>query len=195
MLKRTLVTAATLALVADPSLAHVGSVAHASLATGFLHPFSGADHVLAMVAVGLFAAMSGGRARLVVPVVFVCLMLTGFAASQYGISFPLVEPAILASVVVMGLLVAFARPASTSVAAGIGGTVALFHGYAHGTEIGDASMLAYSAGFSLASTALIFAGVGLFMVARKTMTGRSGWIAMRLVGAATVAGGLGLIAA
>lgn len=193
MLKRTATAAAILTLVASPSLAHVGSVAHGSLITGFLHPLSGADHILAMVAVGLFSAMGGLRTRMVVPAVFVCSMLAGFSAALSGVSIPLVEPAILASVVLLGLLVTFAWPASTPVAAGIGGGVALVHGHAHGTEIGDASMLAYSFGFSLASLLLIFAGLGLSMIARQMTSERSRWISMRLAGAATVGGGLVLL--
>ncbi|MFP3590097.1 HupE/UreJ family protein, partial [Paraburkholderia sp. SIMBA_055] len=77
-----------------------------SFAAGFTHPLSGADHILAMVAVGLWASMLGGRALVVVPLSFVGVMLLGFVAALSGVTLPYVEPVILASVIVLGLLVA-----------------------------------------------------------------------------------------
>src|SRR5690606_18725043 len=102
---KVLAPVAAAALVASPALAHVGPGAHDSFAAGFGHPFSGLDHMLAMVAVGLWAAMLGGRALILVPAAFVGVMMLGFIAGAAGVPLPFVEPAILASVVVLGLLV------------------------------------------------------------------------------------------
>ena len=177
---------ATTALFATPALAHVGPEAHGVLA-GAAHPFAGADHVLAMVAVGLWAASLGGRAVAAVPAAFVAAMLAGFGLALAGVRLPVVEPVVLASVVVLGLAVAMAvRPAPALAAALVGG-FALFHGHAHGSELGGAGALAFGAGF-VAATALLHAvGIGLGRLA-----GARGALP-RLLGAGTALAGAGLI--
>jgi urease accessory protein len=141
-MKRTsLLIAVLLSLMASPAFAHLNPAEHGSFAAGFTHPLSGADHILAMVAVGLWASMLGGRALVIVPLSFVGVMLLGFVAALGGVSLPFVEPVILASVIVLGLLVAMAFRASTLTAALIVGFFAFFHGYAHGGEIGSAAFL------------------------------------------------------
>ncbi|NKB78598.1 HupE/UreJ family protein [Ochrobactrum daejeonense] len=156
----TVLTAAAFALVASPAFAHLDPAEHGSFAAGFTHPLSGADHILAMVAVGLWAAMLGGRALFAVPAAFVGVMLMGFTAALLDMSLPFVEPVILASVVVLGLLVALALPVSPVIGAAIAGFFALFHGHAHGGEIGGAAFLSYAAGFALATALLHVAGIG-----------------------------------
>src|SRR5690606_19576432 len=110
MKKTTVLAAVAMALTASPAFAHLNPAEHGSFAAGFTHPLSGADHILAMVAVGLWAAMLGGRALFVVPAAFVGVMLLGFVAALLGMPLPFVEPVILASVVVLGLMVALALP-------------------------------------------------------------------------------------
>ena len=151
-----------LALLLAPTaaLAHTGIGAHGSpLASGLLHPLLGPDHLLAMIAVGLFAAMTGGRAVWSFPASFVGAMLLGGLLGFEGAALPVVEPAILASVVVLGAAIAFAlRPPLTLACA----SIALFgaaHGYAHGLQAPGLGGLAYAAGFVISTAALH--GVGL----------------------------------
>src|SRR4051812_1979393 len=133
MLKRSGSAALFLALAATPALAHPGH--GASLAAGLAHPLSGADHLLAMVAVGLWAGLRGGKAAWAWPAAFVAAMLGGFALGQTGAPLPVVEPTILASVIVLGLLTAAGAKAPTLVGAALIGLFGLAHGFAHGSEV------------------------------------------------------------
>lgn len=194
-MKRTsLLIAVLLSLMASPALAHLNPAEHGSFAAGFTHPLSGADHILAMVAVGLWASMLGGRALVVVPLSFVGVMLLGFVAALSGVTLPYVEPVILASVIVLGLLVAMAFRASTLTAALIVGFFAFFHGYAHGGEIGSAAFLSYGAGFALATALLHAAGIGVGLATGRLLQGRTGQILMRIAGGFAALSGLYLMA-
>lgn len=194
-MKRTsLLIAVLLSLMASPAFAHLNPAEHGSFAAGFTHPLSGADHILAMVAVGLWASMLGGRALVIVPLSFVGVMLLGFVAALGGASLPYVEPVILASVIVLGLLVAMAFRASTLTAALIVGFFAFFHGYAHGGEIGSAAFLSYGAGFALATALLHAAGIGVGLAAGRMLQGRTGQIVMRIAGGFAALSGLYLMA-
>lgn len=153
------VVAAT--LMAAPAMAHLDPAAHGSVAAGFTHPLFGADHVLAMVAVGLWAAMLGGRAIWAVPAAFVGAMAVGFALSLLGMPLPMVEPLILASVIVMGVLVALAVKLPMAAGMAVVAALAVFHGHAHGSEMGGAGALAYLAGFASATALLHAAGIVL----------------------------------
>src|SRR5262245_63020513 len=110
-----------------------------SFVSGFAHPLHGADHLLAMVAVGVWGAMAGGRAIRVWPIAFVATMLAGFATAAAGFAVPLVEPATRSSVVVLGLMVALGTRAPLWSGAATIGVFAFFHGHAHGTEAASAS--------------------------------------------------------
>src|SRR5690606_32990283 len=112
--------------------AHVGAGATASFPAGLAHPFSGLDHMLAMVTVGLWATLRGGRALWAWPAAFVGVMLAGTALASMQVAMPLVEPGILASVVALGLLVALAIDLPVWSGALVVGLFALFHGHAHG---------------------------------------------------------------
>ncbi|KXO77885.1 HupE/UreJ family protein [Brucella anthropi] len=194
-MKRTsLLIAVLLSLMASPAFAHLNPAEHGSFAAGFTHPLSGADHILAMVAVGLWASMLGGRALVIVPLSFVGVMLLGFVAALGGVSLPFVEPVILASVIVLGLLVAMAFRASTLTAALIVGFFAFFHGYAHGGEIGSAAFLSYGAGFALATALLHAAGIGVGLAAGRMLQGRTGQVVMRIAGGFAALSGLYLMA-
>ncbi len=137
-------------------------------APGLAHPLSGLDHVLAMVAVGLWAAQIGGRARWAVPATFVGAMTLGGILGMAGIPVPFVEQGILVSVFLLGLLIAFAVRLPLAATAPLVGVFALCHGYAHGAEApAHASALTYSLGFILATTTLHAIGIGLGVMIQR----------------------------
>ncbi|HEV7607175.1 MAG TPA: HupE/UreJ family protein [Steroidobacteraceae bacterium] len=143
---------------------------NASLLAGFAHPIGGADHFLVMVAIGIWGALAGGRALWAWPLAFVSTTLVGFTVAMWGLQVPLVEPAIAASIVVLGLLIAFAVRAPVWLGAVIAGLFAFFHGHAHGTEALAAGVapIAYATGFSLATAALHALGIGAgLLIARS----------------------------
>ena len=184
MLKRISFTAALMTMAASPAFAHLDPAAHGSLMAGISHPLFGADHILAMVAVGIWASQIGGRAFWAVPVAFVSMMALGFGLAVAGMSLPFVEPAILASVIGLGLLVAAAVRLPVAASAAVVGIFALFHGHAHGGELGSAGALPFGLGF-LAATAALH-GTGLALGLGVT---RLGPALARILGIATVVGG------
>ena len=154
---------AALAALALPTVAdaHIGLHADGTLA-GLGHPFSGIDHILAMVAVGFWAATLGGKARFIVPAAFVAVMAVGGVMGVFGVPLPMVETGIALTVAVLGLLVAFEVRVPAPVAAVIVGVCALFHGHAHGTELPAMSQaVGYVAGFLAATVILHGIGIGL----------------------------------
>lgn len=190
------VFAAALALIAfaaAPAEAHTIDTGGA-LAYGFAHPFTGLDHVLAMVAVGLWAAHLGGRARWLVPASFVGVMAVAGAAAMAGASLPFIETAIAMTVVALGALL-FARvrmPVVLGMA--VVGSFALFHGLAHGVEAPAAAGIAYGLGF-VAATAILH-GLGLgFGVMMMRKEGGLPRLAARLGGGGAVAAGVLLMVA
>ncbi|NEU10559.1 HupE/UreJ family protein [Methylobacterium sp. BTF04] len=188
-----LATAATAILAATPAFAHPGHDGAAGLSHGFLHPFSGLDHVLAMVAVGLIAARIGGRAVVLVPLAFLGMMAVGGAMGAAGLALPFVEIGIALSVVVLGAALAVRTALPVAGAMALVGAFAVFHGYAHGAEMPDStSGLACGFGFVAATALLHAAGLGLGLAATGLGTG-AGRPALRLVGAGLAAAGLGLL--
>src|SRR4029079_12466671 len=134
------------------ALAHVGDHSHRSFTEGLLHPFSGIDHVLAMVAVGLWASQLGGRALWLLPLTFPALMAVGAALGMSGVTLPWVEIGVAGSVMVLGAVVALALRPSLAISIPLIGAFALLHGYNHGIELpASASALGYGAGFSVAT--------------------------------------------
>lgn len=190
MKRRLLLAAASFAASTAPAFAHLDPAEHGSLMAGFTHPLSGLDHILVMVAVGLWAAQIGGRALWVVPSAFIGTMALGFALAMAGVHLPFVEPAILASVVALGLLVAMAVRLETVACAAVVGVFALFHGYAHGGELGAAGALPFSAGFVIATGLLHIAGIGFGVSISRLSFGR---IIARILGGMTAFAGLALI--
>jgi urease accessory protein len=190
-MKRLLSVAALLALGASPAFAHPGHEM-SSFAAGIAHPLSGIDHIAVMIAVGLWAALKGGRALWIWPAAFVGVMLVGGALGMAHVALPLVEPGILASVVVLGLMVALAVDLPVVIGAGIVGAFALFHGHAHGSEVAEnISGIEYMAGFALATATLHLVGIGFAqMMARSNMR-----TCIRAAGALCVAVGAGLVVA
>jgi urease accessory protein len=186
--KRLLLTAILIAAV-TPALAHTGAQDGGGFAAGFTHPFGGLDHILAMVSVGLFAAMLGGQAVWAVPSSFVVMMLLGSALGMAGVGLPAVEVGIAGSVIVLGAVMTWGRSWPMSAAMALVGAFAIFHGYAHGAEFSAGSdAVGYSAGFALASLILHVTGLtgGFFTRFQERLARLSGtaiataglWIAL-----------------
>ena len=190
MIVRMVLAIVTLVAASAPAFAHLDPVEHGSFAAGVSHPFFGLDHVLAMVAVGLWAAQLGSRSVWLVPTAFVGTMMLGFAAALAGLGLPFVEPVIAASVVVIGLLTLVALQVPTPVGMAMVGFFALFHGHAHGGEVGDAGALFFCAGFAVATAMLHAAGVGAGLGMGRLAGGPVGRGLTRAAGAATALGGL-----
>jgi urease accessory protein len=190
MFKRLSISAAMLVAMTAPAFAHLNPAEHGSLLAGLSHPFAGADHVLAMVAVGLWAAQIGGKARWIVPATFVAMMAAGFLMAMNGLYLPFVEPGILASVIGLGLLVALAVRVPAAVSAVVVGAFALFHGHAHGGELGAATPLSFALGFVIATAILhgIGLGLGMTIASGKPMLTRALGVLTALGGAALVFG-------
>jgi urease accessory protein len=177
------------------AFAHVGAGDTNGLLHGFSHPISGIDHVLAMVAVGLFAVHLGGRSLWLVPATFVSVMALAGVVGAAGVMLPFVEIGIGLSVIVLGLAIAIELNVSTIAAMALVGLFAVFHGHTHGAEIPEAvSGLAYGVGFVFATALLHAFGVGLGLMigyASRTHSARVlrvGGGAIALAGAVIFAG-------
>ena len=190
MLKRLTLAFAALAISAAPAFAHLDPGEHGSFAAGFSHPLFGLDHILAMVAVGLWAALLGGRAVWLVPTAFVATMMAGFAVALGGFGLPFVEPVIAASVVVIGLLALVALQVPTLVGMVMVGFFAFFHGYAHGGELGKAGAWPFMAGFAIATALLHAAGVAVGLGMGRVAGGSTGRWITRMLGGLTALGGV-----
>ncbi len=193
-MRRTLLAAA-LVLVPSLALAHPGLPGHThDLATGFVHPFGGLDHVLAMVAVGLLAAQLGGRALWLVPASFLAAMAAAGLAGMSGIGLPMTELGIAASIVVLGGAIALRLTMPVAAAMALVGFFAMFHGYAHGLETPEtASGLSYGLGF-VAATALLH-GLGIVTgLARGRLDGTVGRNLVRIAGSMAAMIGLVMLA-
>jgi len=193
MIRRLMISTAALGLATAPAFAHLDPSEHGSFAAGFSHPLFGLDHILVMVAVGLWAASLKGRAMLAVPAAFVGAMGLGFIAAIAGVPLPFVEPVILASIIFIGIMVALALPFSTAGMAAAVAFFAFFHGHAHGGELGEAGAASFAVGFMIATALLHAAGIGLGLAFAKLQSrdGKS-WIT-RAAGAVTAAAGVVLV--
>jgi len=154
--------------------AHSMGAEGAGFITGLAHPFMGLDHLLAMLAVGIWAAQTGGSAVWRLPLSFVVMMAVAALISANGFSLPALEPFIAGSVVLLGLMVVFAIRLPINFSMLLVGLFAVFHGYAHGLEMPQASSaILYGSGFVLATTLLHLTGIGLGKVAyRKHLLSR-----------------------
>ena len=183
---RALASLLALTVVALPSaaFAHTGHGDTAGILHGFMHPIGGIDHILAMVAVGVFAFVLGGRALWLVPLSFVGMMMVGFLLGLGAVELPFVELGIAA----------LGRPMPVIGAIAIVGVFAVFHGHAHGAEMpADASGLTYALGFVAATALLHVAGiVGAVGVAR--LAGKYGKAVAQVAGGVFALGGIGVLA-
>ena len=178
-MRRRCWAAAWLAVWASPALAHVQAGQATGFLTGFLHPISGLDHVLAMVAVGLWGAQLGAPAIWLLPVTFPIVMALGGFLGLLGIPLPGVEAGIAASAILLGAAVMTERRFPLYAAAALVGFFAIFHGHAHGTELppGESGLL-YSLGFVVATGCLHAIGIAIGAIHRWP----AGRIALRVAG-------------
>jgi urease accessory protein len=190
-MKRLALTLLILTLDSSAAFAHVGHGSTASFSAGVAHPLSGLDHMAVMIAVGLWAALKGGRALWVWPMAFVGVMLIGGALGMAHVAVPFVEPGILASVIALGLLVALAIDLPVAAGAPVVAVFALLHGHAHGTEVAETlSGAEYMAGFAFATATLHLIGIGF----AQTMQHAQLRPLIRIAGAVCVLVGAGLYA-
>jgi urease accessory protein len=169
------------------AFAHIQNGEAAGFLTGFVHPISGLDHVLAMVAVGLWGAQLGAPAIWVLPVAFPLVMAFGGMLGLIGVPVPGIEYGIAASAILLGAAVLFEVRAALVVTALLVGVFAIFHGHAHGTELPPGqSALLYSMGFVIATGCLHALGIGIGAVHRWTW----GQKLLRAAGAVVAVGGV-----
>lgn len=183
-----------LAVLAAPSAAwaHIQAGEVGGFASGFHHPISGWDHVLAMVAVGLWGAQLGAPAIWLLPVTFPMVMALGGIMGLLGVPLPGVEIGIAVSALVLGAMVLAEKRPPLWVAATIVAIFAIFHGHAHGTELpAGQSGLLYSLGFVMATGCLHGIGIGIGAIHRWA----AGRIVLRVAGAAVAAAGIYFLSA
>ena len=155
------------ALLPGAAVAHPGHEVAGGLISGFGHPLFGPDHVVAMVAVGLWSACLGRPAIWLLPVVFPIVMAFGGLLGGLGVPLPAVETGIAASALALGAAVALALRPPLWVSAVLVGAFAIFHGHAHGTELPQAANpFAYGVGFVVATGLLHLSGIALGLLAR-----------------------------
>ncbi|MES2055206.1 MAG: HupE/UreJ family protein [Pseudomonadota bacterium] len=168
----------------SPAMAHNGTGLAGGFVSGFRHPFTGMDHLLAMVAVGVWGAFLGRPLIYLLPIIFPLMMVGGAMLGMTGVSLPPVEIGIALSVMGLGGCIALAWRAPVWMAVAVIAIFALFHGYAHGMELPSAAdPIGYSSGFVLATGLLHVAGVGVGLFTARP----GGLIATRVLG-----GGIGL---
>lgn len=188
------ILAAVAAGAAIPAAAHGLGVHGAGFAAGLAHPVGGLDHLLAMVAVGLWAAQRGGPAVWALPAAFMAAMILGGVLGMAGLLLPGVEPAIAASVLMLGTLVSMTVRPPAPIGMAVVGTFAVFHGHAHGAEMPTATAPAlYAIGFLLATGVLHAVGVAAVRAATTAFPSRGGRL-VRAGGGAIAAAGVGLMA-
>lgn len=189
-MKRMCFAVVLLIVSAGVANAHTGQGVAGGFTSGFLHPIFGLDHVVAMVAVGLWGAFLGMPAIWLLPIVFPLVMAFGGALGVIGVPLPGVETWIAASAIVLGLCVAFALKPPLWVAALIVGAFAIFHGHAHGTELPEAANpIAYAIGFVIATGLLHLCGIGFGLLSRSSV----GLYAVQAAGAVIAAVGVAFL--
>ena len=177
--------ALALTAVSFSAFAHVGDAHdHGGFLTGFLHPITGLDHLAAMLAVGVWSAMTTTRIW-AAPLVFALTLLAGALLAQAGIAFPAIEPMIAASMLVVGLLLAARVQLPAAIGAVLVGAFALFHGAAHGQELSGASALL---GMVFGTALLHVAGMGLGLALKR----QSVWLP-RTIGAVVALFGVNMV--
>jgi urease accessory protein len=168
LVTRAAIWVAVFTAMIGAAFAHTGHGDTSGFMQGLTHPFGGLDHMLVMVAVGLYAALLGGRALWLMPATFVGVISLGGVLGASGFALPFAEIAIAASVIVLGLAIAVPVTVSTLVSVVLVGLLATFHGFAHGLEMPqNVSGYQYAAGFMLATALLHGIGIALGLVAGK----------------------------
>jgi urease accessory protein len=177
-------------VIASPAFAHSENGVAIDFAGGFAHPISGLDHLVAMVAVGLWGAFLGAPAIWLLPVVFPLVMAGGGALGVLGVPLPGVETGIALSAIALGSMVALAARPPIWIAAALVGAFAIFHGHAHGTELPiGADAIAYSMGFVVATGMLHLGGIAFGALSRWP----AGRVAVRAAGCVIALIGVGFL--
>ncbi len=148
--------------LAVPLMAHDLTGRSYSFVAGFLHPFSGLDHFVAMIVVGIWAAMIAGRAFLALPLAFILSMIAGFGLALIGAELPSTEAMIAFSCLALGLIAVFKLRVPVAAAMGVVAGFGIFHGFAHGSETHGAENMPFLIGMVLAT--LILQIFGIFLV-------------------------------
>ncbi len=183
-MKRHVLALTTLGILGiSPGIALAHPLTGTGLGAGLVHPMLGADHLLAMVAIGIWAGMQKGRMQLALPGVFLVALLGGFGLAQTGFQLPLVEGGIALSVLLLGIVITTAARMPASVAMALSAGFALFHGFAHGAEASGA-LMAFAAGFMATSAGLHIGGALLAQKLSRLP------LLVRSAGAAIAASGL-----
>jgi urease accessory protein len=189
---RTVARLLVFLLLTTPAFAHDIEGGTGGFRSGLAHPVFGPDHVVAMVAVGLWGAFLGAPAIFLLPIVFPLVMALGGVLGILGVPLPAVESGIAASAIVLGLMVALAARPPLWAAAVLVGAFAIFHGYAHGRELPDgANAVAFAAGFVIATGLLHVGGIAIGQLARwpaGRVVVRAGGGAIAVTGAAYLGG-------
>ena len=175
-------------ILVTPAFAHTVAASTSSFSAGVAHPFSGADHLVAITFAGLWSGLVGRTGIIAWPVTFVTAMLGGFAAANAGLQAGFVEAATSLSVISLGAFVAFELTMPAVLGAAVIGLFAFFHGHAHGTEATSA-LLPYVTGFTMATIALL--AVGIAVAAWTKSVARR--IAVRVAGGCVAVAGLLLL--
>jgi urease accessory protein len=182
--------ATTVAGLSSPAIAHITNASGAGFAGGFSHPFSGLDHILAMIAVGLWASQLGRPAYWVIPLTFPVVMVMGAILGMMDLPLPWVEIGIAGSVIILGAMVALALKPSLAVSVVLIGLFAMMHGHSHGTEMPQAaSPVAYGAGFLIATVTLHAIGLVIGGTSRRPFAR----VGLRTAGATIAAIGVVLL--
>jgi urease accessory protein len=183
---RVALTAAVGTVISTPVFAHAGHGAESSFFAGLAHPVSGLDHLVAMVMVGLLAATMGRKAMLGLPLGFLAAMTAGFGLAVLAVPLLAVEPMILASLIVLGSLVAMSAKMGLVTASATVAFFGLFHGHAHGAELAGANAGVFLTGFVLATAAVQAVGLVLGTAIRQSP------LALRIIGGGAAVAGLAL---
>ncbi|MDS1311491.1 HupE/UreJ family protein [Marinobacter xiaoshiensis] len=163
-----LLTAAALLAASASAMAHPGH-AEGGFISGLLHPMLGLDHLLAMAAIGFWSVRQSATLKNSTPLFVIGGMILGAGIAWAGFSLPGVETGIALSVLLAGILIATMAKLPTAVGGTLVAAFMVFHGFAHGTEMpAGAALVAYLAGFSIATLALTFVGRGLGALMQKT---------------------------
>jgi urease accessory protein len=159
--------ALSLFTMSSAALAHPGHNL-SGFGAGLMHPFSGLDHLLAMVAVGMWAAQCGGRKIWLLPATFMTMLAVGAGIAMQWQSLPMVEAGIASSMLALGLLVALSARLPAALSIGITASFGFFHGYAHGLELPEsAAPMEYALGFLIATATLHLTGIAAGMITQR----------------------------
>lgn len=190
---RALLALAFVILFPTMAFAHTGIGDTSGFMHGFSHPIGGIDHILAMIAVGVFAYVLGGRALILVPMAFVAMMIVGFLLGVGHVDVPFVELGIALSSVVIGGAAAMGRPMPVIAAMALVGVFAIFHGHAHGAEMPEnAGGALYAIGFIVATALLHVIGI-LAALGGARLVGKYGRLVAQIAGGVFALGGVGVL--